>query len=719
MHDNIERKYNDLRLVNEMDKAMAAGKSFDEFLLELPNEVKPEYIVKSSKLYTYWEQLWDENNPDHLDQPFSQEELGHIAKTQELVDRMRENGSLSKEQFVEATYPSLTESEVRGFLKMDGPERKQLISLENVDLAARQSIERNTTTSDPKWNAMVNRIKKYRAITKASGFAGSLATAVLMDQLLHKAGSKNEALNATVEGASAGLVQDLLTAIGKRPSLLEAGTSISSAGLGALAQYGSTTGFEAILKDAGLSDKQMDEFGRPIAEVSGAAVGGGSTVAMSLATMRAIKAGKAAYSTARAAQMLAQVSDEAATGVELADTAALAANEAEAAAAALDATTSAVATAVADAGDAVEVGLDASLAAEEGVAAADFWNPVGWGALTAAGITGTIIGGEKLFKSMFGGPKTPEEQREILRESIQSMSTGKHKDEVSEIAARNRLTAYGLGMTQTEYEQQIWDAHTRYYQYQEDMRRRAQQLGVPVDDYHQMIQNVQFFNMPPEEALQNMFGKETQDAWAAGYDSREDYLSVLHDQHAEGDVRARETRWAKAEIDITKEALSNGFADMDSYLSAIDPTYKDTAEESQYRRAFDRGMSLNQYHTYIAAMADGLAANEARQTALKTSQDDLEENQKEYVERYNQFDIASQLPQVNEDYKPLSDEDVLPDLTQNELIEMERYTVDDEQYAKTQPAGYSQPGVTSHITTVKEMKEQAIQEMDENKNKEP
>ena len=77
------------------------------------------------------------------------------------------------------------------------------------------------------------------------------------------------------------------------------------------------------------------------------------------------------------------------------------------------------------------------------------------------------------------------------------------------------------------------------------------------------------------------------------------------------------------------------------------------------------------------------------------------------------------LPQVNEDYKPLSNEDELPDLTQNEIIEMERYTVDDQAYAETQPAGYSQPGVTSHITTVQEMKEQAIQEMDENKNKEP
>ena len=109
-----------------MDKAMAEGKTLDEFLQSMPEDIKPKYIVRTSKVFTYWEQLWDENNPDHLDKAISDEEMAHVLDMERSVAKMRKNGTMTQDEYVETNYPSLTESEVRGFLKMNGPERKQL-----------------------------------------------------------------------------------------------------------------------------------------------------------------------------------------------------------------------------------------------------------------------------------------------------------------------------------------------------------------------------------------------------------------------------------------------------------------------------------------------------------------------------------------------------------------------------------------------------------------
>ena len=84
-----------------------------------------------------------------------------------------------------------------------------------------------------------------------------------------------------------------------------------------------------------------------------------------------------------------------------------------------------------------------------------------------------------------------------------------------------------------DYERKILDAHKTQYRINHEMKLRARQIGVPVEDYERMIQNINK-GMDSTEALTNMYGFETKMAFESGYDNVEDYLwtrlplSVFH-----------------------------------------------------------------------------------------------------------------------------------------------------------------------------------------------
>ena len=82
--ENVTRKYNELRLINLMEKAIGEGKTFDQFITSMPDEVRPDYIVRGSREFQYWKQLHHKQKPN--ERAFTPDEIKHIKSMEKSTE---------------------------------------------------------------------------------------------------------------------------------------------------------------------------------------------------------------------------------------------------------------------------------------------------------------------------------------------------------------------------------------------------------------------------------------------------------------------------------------------------------------------------------------------------------------------------------------------------------------------------------------------------------